>query len=594
MKRILAVLLTLCLCVALLAGCANYNTGEVTNIDEVAKEMQALYGENRVLKGSYDKSLAVTCNNGTFVGSEKNGVLSFKGIPYAEVPVGDLRWKDPVDAKDSDVVREALYYGDSAIQSDAESEVASYYPQSEDCLNLNVWVNTKNKSQNKTVMVFFHGGSYGWGGTVDPLYDGQNLVEKYDDLILVTVDYRVGFMGFVDFSSVPGGEDFKTSGNLGLLDQVSSLRWVQRNIAKFGGDPENVTIFGESAGGGSVSLLPLIDGTEGLFARVIAESGSIALSFAKEECQSQTEQLLEESGCKTMDDLMALSTEKLQAVMDVISDNNTFPERDGVVLPEDLYKAYADGEAANVDMMVGTNADEARYWINEMGYSTDKLDGYTIYRIGMPIMLENNLKAVSDEDMQYIDRFMDLQTDEKVWNITEFYNEMLFRLPALAQAESNSKNGGRAYVYYWSYPSAYDLIGACHAVELAYVFNNLDETIYTGDNIDKDLADATQDMWVNFARTGDPSTEAYKWDTYDTETRKTMVLDKDIHMESDLLSEQRKALEPILKYHFNGCYSQLSVNVPTIRKAVAAVVLVLAALIAAIVFAVRRHRKKEQ
>ena len=133
-------------------------------------------------------------------------------------------------------------------------------------------------------MVFFHGGSYGWGGTSDPIYDGHNLVEKYPDLVLVTAEYRTGIMGFMDFSGVPGGEDYSTSGNLGLLDQVCALEWVQKNIRAFGGDPENVTIFGESAGAGSVSLLPLIEGTDGLFRRIIMESGSPALTYSREEC----------------------------------------------------------------------------------------------------------------------------------------------------------------------------------------------------------------------------------------------------------------------------------------------------------------------
>ena len=143
--------------------------------------MQDLYRENKEITVEYDESLAVKCNNGTFVGKEESGVLAFKGVPYAEQPVDELRWKIAEPAADNDGVYEAYYYGKSPIQSEWASEVGSYYEQGEDCLDLNIWTNTKNTSANKTVMVFFHGGSYGWGGTSDPLYDGHNLVEKYDD-----------------------------------------------------------------------------------------------------------------------------------------------------------------------------------------------------------------------------------------------------------------------------------------------------------------------------------------------------------------------------------------------------------------------------
>ena len=233
------------------------------------------------------------------------------------------------------------------------------------------------------VMVFFHGGSYGWGATSDPIYDGQNLVEKYDDIILVTVEYRTGIMGFIDFFSVEGGNEYEESGNLGLLDQVEALRWIQKNIAAFGGNPDNVTIWGESAGAGSVSLLPLINDTEGLFKRIIAESGSVALTYSTEECQNLTQMLLEETGCSTMSELMALPTETLVKVNEKLNDYNNFPERDGVVLPTDLYAAYETGVASDLDMLIGSNADEVRYWINEMGYSTKLVSGELIYRLGL-------------------------------------------------------------------------------------------------------------------------------------------------------------------------------------------------------------------
>ena len=542
--------------VLLLSGCG------AGDHDVKKAQIQALYGENEMISGDYDDSLAAVCGNGVFVGLTDDGVISFKGIPYAEPPVGDLRWKDPVPAKDSKNVYQAYYYGHSPIQTEWPSEEGSYYPQSEDCLTLNVWSNANGPDEGKSVMVFFHGGSYGWGATADPIYDGHNLVEKYPDVILVTVEYRLGILGFIDFSSVPGGEAYSTSGNLGLLDQVCALKWVQNNISAFGGDPDNVTIFGESAGAGSVSLIPLIEEADGLYKKVIAESGSVALTYSKEECRNLTEMLLEKSGCATMDELKALSEEELISLNEELNDYNNFPERDGVVLPENLYGAYEDGEAAKADMLIGTNADEVRYWIEEMGYYVSGIPGMTIYRHLFPLIYENNRKLMTDEEKQCADEFLSLQSGRKIWKLTELYNELLFRVPAMKQAQLHAEAGNRVYTYYWTMPGEDETVGACHAIELSYVFNNPQVTIYNGSVYDNELADTVQDMWVNFARTGDPSTETTLWKPYNSETRMTMVLGEDIRMESDLKADQRKLVEPLLGHYFNGCYSQLDLMVP--------------------------------
>ena len=581
---VIAVLL-LSFCFALY-GCADGET------EDVKQKILSMYGENKEITGAYDKTLAAECSNGVFVGKEATGVIAYKGIPFAEPPVGDLRWKPPVSAAESKGVYEAYYFGASPIQTEWPSEPGSYYPQSEDCLKLNVWTNGQYKGE-KCVMVFFHGGSYGWGATADPIYDGENFVRAHPDVVLVTAEYRLGILGFIDLSFVPGGEDYAESGNLGLLDMVCALQWVQNNIGAFGGSPDNVTVFGESAGGGAVSLLPLMQGTKGLFNRVISESGSVALTYGKEECRRLTQMLLDETGCTTMAELKALSEEALAKANIELNDYNNFPERDGVVLPEDLYAAYENGEAAHVDMLLGTNADEARYWTLEMGYYAPGISGEFIYKLLIPVMYESNIKPFSEEDRDKANAFLALQSDKRVWNMTEFYNDVLFRVPAAFQAGANAENGGKTFVYYWTYPSALGNIGACHAVELAYVFGNLDQTIYTGNNIDPALAETVQTMWVNFAKTGDPSTESITWPTYDKQTRMSMVLGEEIHTESDLLSQQRTLIEPLLKYGLNGCYTTLDFNVPTVRLFVCILAAALAVLIAVLVPAFRRHRKKK-
>lgn len=517
------------------------------------------YNDNQVITAEYDASLAAYCSNGTFIGQKTEDVIAYKGIPYAKQPVGELRWKAPEYPDDSNQVYEAYYYGKSPIQTEWPSETGSYYKQGEDCLYLNVWA-ADNGMKNKPVMVFIHGGSYGWGGTTDPLYDGHNFIQEHDDVILITVGYRTGIMGFIDFDSVQGGEEFKESGNLGILDQVAALKWINQNITAFGGNPNNVTVFGESAGAGSVSLLPLIDEADGLFHKVIAESGSIALTYSTEECQRLTQMLLDESGAENMDELMALSEEELMEINVNLNDYNNFPERDGVVIPKDLYAAYENGESADIDMIIGTNADETRYWIQEMALTVPVIPGEFTYSILMPVMFDSNMKQLSDGDKYYVDAFMAEQGGENTWSLSEFYNDLLFRVPAIAMADAHSKNGGRVYMYYWEYPSAIGNMGACHAVELAYVFNNLDETIYTGNNIDEDLAAEVQEMWVNFAKTGDPDTKNYNWRNYTYDDPDTIVLDSDIHMREELLRDQKELIAPLLDYGFNGCYTNLDLN----------------------------------
>ena len=561
--------------------------------DPAKAEMRSKAGINGVIEGDYDETLAAVCNNGTFVGVPEGSVISYKGIPFAEPPVGELRWKDPVPAKDRDGVYEAAYFGKSPIQSEWFSEVGSYYLQGEDCLTLNVWTNPEGPAEGKTVMVFFHGGSYGWGGTSDPLYDGHNLVEKYPDLVLVTAEYRTGIMGFIDFSDVPGGEDYSTSGNLGLLDQVCALEWVKKNIGAFGGDPENVTIFGESAGAGSVSLLPLIEGTDGLFKRIIMESGSPAFTYSREECRSLTEKLLKSSGCSDMAQLAALDEETLMELNEDLNDYNNFPERDGVVLPEDLYGAWESGALEGIDVLSGTNRDEARYWIREMGNDIPAIIDVLMYKIQMTFMYENNLKRLSSEEKALVNTFLRNQSGPKVWKLTEFYNELLFRVPAL---EMLARHKGNSYNYYWTMPCESKKLGACHAVELAYVFNNPQADIYTGGLFNEKLADTVQDMWVNFARTGDPGTKEYTWEPYTADSRKTMVLGDEIGMTADLLEDQRERIQPLMHHYFNGCYTGLDLMVPELWRIIgvgAAVLALIVVCICLIVKALRKRRKKK-
>lgn len=244
----------------------------------------------------------------------------------------------------------------------------------------------------------------------------------------------------------------------------------------------------------------------------------------------------------------------------------------------------------DIDVLIGTNSDEARYWINEMGYYTSLLPGQFLYEQGAPFMYENNLNRMSPEERALAKNFVGSQNGRKIWRITEFFNELLFHVPALEQA---ARHKGKSYNYYWTMPGADETLGACHAIELSYVFNNPQVTIYTGGRYNEKLADTVQDMWVNFARTGDPSTKDYAWEPYTADSRKTMLLGEEIGMTEDLKQEQRETISPLTHHYFNGCYSQLDLFVPQLGRIVGTVPLALALMTAAVVLLRRRKRKKK-
>ncbi|MCQ2400164.1 MAG: carboxylesterase family protein, partial [Clostridia bacterium] len=257
-----------------LDGALERQNNSEADLFEKRAEFVARYGENKEILGTYDENLAADTASGIYVGKKNaDNILSWKGIPYAKQPVGNLRWKAPQKPDDSDKVYEAYYFGHSSMQAESIDEPSSLYPQGEDCLNLNVWNNLSDSSKNKPIMVWIHGGAYIQGGSCDPIYDGTNFVKNHPDVIYASFDYRTDFLGVINLSKVTGAEDYVDTANLGLLDEIQALSWLKENAASFGGDPERITIFGESAGGGSVSSLTLAPQAKGLFKRAIMQSG---------------------------------------------------------------------------------------------------------------------------------------------------------------------------------------------------------------------------------------------------------------------------------------------------------------------------------
>ncbi len=530
-----------------------------------------LYSKNNQSDNA-GSSLTVKCSNGFFTGAleDNTGVLSFKGIPYAKAPVGELRWKAPVEPDPSDEHFDATEYGKVCLQTPSTENVSGK-PMSEDCLSLNIWTSDLD-TQNKPVMVWIHGGSYGWGGTNDPIYNGEFLVDKYDNLIVVTINYRVNLLGFIDFSNVPGGEDYPDGPYLGILDQQMALKWVQQNIESFGGDPNNVTIFGESAGGGSVISLLAADGSDGLFNRAIAESGA-GLNHSKEKYdeKNQAGALLKAAGVSDMDGLMALSEAELYDAMCAdtgitgdesgtrVSDLNNYPMRDDElsIIPSDVGRAISE-RARDVDIMIGTNGDEMRYWVNEMGCGNDDDNAAVFYEYVQGKV--EKYKNLYPDQADRIDEAIKISTaidDSRyaklypgIWKYSDVMSEIAFRTPMFEILADRINAGckGNNYVYLFNKRATVnDWYGACHACELDYVFYNLNRDKPGVGPADPELAEKVSAAWVSFARTGNPSTDEIIWEKYNLENRPTMVMGDDctMKMENDPQGKLRELLQDV-------------------------------------------------
>ena len=482
-------------------------------------------GENgKINDGNYDKSLAVKCVNGTFVGQKTENIIAYKGIPFVrEQPVGKFRWKAPVEYTPDNGVYEAFHFAKLSVQDLSISD-----HQGEDCLYLNVW-RAEGEAQKRPVMVWIHGGAFVSGGTGIDLFDCFNLTKENPDVIFVTVQYRLGALGFLHLSHLPDGEDYPDSQNLGLLDQKMALKWVYENIAAFGGDPGNITIWGESAGAGSVTMQPLIKGSKQYFQKVIAQSGAPCQTNSTEESVAATNELMEALGCKTVAEIMKIPADKLVATAAVAVSLRLFPERDGRILPLDPWEEYSKGAAKDIVFLQGCNKDEMNCFVADWGIKNFKV-------------WAKNRKAgkyarlLSDEEKAKIESFCNEGVAEDWEADSRLFGHSWFIEGAIKMSECVTIGGGRSYTYYYRVESADPIRKSAHFEEVPIVFNHREMIMERP--YDEAFCKAMRGMWIQFARTGNPSLpanispdgKAIKWPLYDLKDKQVMVLDEyDIH-----------------------------------------------------------------
>ena len=523
-------------------------------LNEAKEKVRARYGENkRLTDGNYDKSLAVKCVNGTFVGKRTGNIIAYKGIPFTgKPPVGALRWKAPVEYVPDDGIYEAYYNGKSPLQSEDISEGGSLYYQSEDCLYLNIWKADEASARKKPVMVWIHGGGYAMGGTADPLYDCHDFVQENPEVIVVSIEYRVGIFGYIHLSHLPDGGDYPDAQNLGPMDQMMALKWIHENISGFGGDPDNVTIFGESAGGGSVTTLPLVEGSHQYIRRVIAQSGAPSITVSTEEAIACTNDVMEVLGCKTVADLNQIDAETLLKAS-AVTGLRIGPERDGKYLPLDPYEAYAKGAVKDIEILHGCNKDEMNYFVHLMGPE--------LFEMWATDRKSKKIAKLPDEDKERVKSFCNSVEGEGYEKDSRLFSQLWFNAAHIRLSEAQTKGGGKSYTYYFTPESTLPYMKCGHATELASVFKHPEETVFTGRAYDETFSRTMRKMWVQFARTGNPSLsadlspdgKAHEWPLYDPQDRKVMVFDEyDVHPEKE---SERKIVDwdrtyPLTKYFY--------------------------------------------
>jgi len=463
---------------------------------------------------------------GLVQGTVEDGITIYKGIPFAAPPVGDLRWRAPQPAAPWTGVKNADKFAPACIQNQIANRALGIeeVETNEDCLYLNVWTPAKSRRDRLAVMVWIYGGGFSIGATSLKQYDGKNLAKK--GVVVVSVSYRVGELGFMahpELTAEQGGH----SGNYGLLDQIAGLQWVKKNIAAFGGDPKRVTIFGESAGGISVSMLAASPLAKGLFQGAISESGGSFASarFANEGgenvpplsvAEQSGKNFLSKLGVSSIADARKISADELLKKSPP-GLGGAWPTFDGYVLPGDQYDLYEAKRYNDTPILVGTNSDEGALFV-----ATITAPAY--------------LKSVHDGYGEYADKILAAypggSDTEALRSDRDLFRDTGFAWNTWTWARLQAKTGkGKAFVYYFSHRPPYadtpqsKSWGAAHAGELGFVFGQFG-TGMTPTADDHAVSDQIESYWTNFAKNGDPNGAGLpQWPAFTSDDQQVMNLD---------------------------------------------------------------------
>ncbi|AHH19826.1 putative carboxylesterase [Nocardia nova SH22a] len=500
-------------------------------------------------------SIRVETTYGVLEGTEADGVAVFKGIPFAAAPVGERRWAPPEPPEPWEGVLPADEFGPSCPQLSMSGGPFALFsvdgPQDEDCLYLNVWT-PHTDDERRPVLFWIHGGGFNSGSASNPLYDGRHLARR-GDVVVVTTSYRVGPFGFLNLDRVTGGA-IPSTGNEGLLDQVAALKWVRDNIAAFGGDPGNVTVFGESAGGWSAAALMAMPSAKGLFHKAIAQSGvahpGLEIEYANELAQEFIDHVdvssRDAEGLRSLsaDDLIAAAPNALRNATADPGSGDRFLRHvvDGQVLPRQIVEEVADGSSRDVPVIIGTTRDEITNLFVIDGYAGPESPLVKTRRFLPPGVDPVELLPVYREARRARSA-RDTEADLAGAIATDSV-----RVPSTRFLDAHRRHQPATYSYMftWTRPTGDGGHGASHGSEIGYVFGTYDlddehAAAWGAGPAARALSEAMMDAWGAFARTGDPSTAALgSWPAYG-DARRTMMLGERIHVLDAPLEEERRA-----------------------------------------------------
>ncbi len=498
--------------------------------------------------------VVVDTTGGRVRGEWRGGVARFAGIPFAAAPVGALRFRPPMPREPWDEVLDATAFGAVSPQNPSMMDAlfgGEAEPWDEDCLHLNIWTTSPAPTDGAglPVMVWIHGGGFEMGSGSSPIYDGTRFAT--DGVVFVSLNYRLGSLGFLDLTSIDPGE--AGSGNVGILDQVAALEWVRDNIATFGGDPDHVTIFGESAGSMSVSLLLSMDGARGLFHRAIAQSGG-AMAKPAGQAAGDTAEFLAAAGVTTVEELRAMPVEKLlgahasmaaarmadpEAVLARTKNPVAFlaftPVADGVVIPTDPIAAIAAGSAHGVDVIAGSNLEEWKLFAMMAPGATDET------------ALRQRAGLLADDVDALVTAYREEHPDATPADLeSALLTDLVFRIPTCRLLDAQSPHAAvRQYRFDWKSPVWGGMIGAAHAVEIPFVFEMVGDHrlhVLVGPEAPGHLASAMHRAWVDFAVTGTPSVAGSNWPALaaGADDRPVVLFDEGISIADDPQGSTRR------------------------------------------------------